>query len=69
MNKEVEVIDAYCKEKFILKAILIWTIIDFSTYGNLFPYAIKSYFVCPVCSTNTYTKKLVLSFKMCYRGH
>lgn len=69
LNNIIEVIDAYHKEKFILKAIIMWPINDFLAYGNLLCHEMKHYFTCPICSRNTYVDRLYDSHKMCYKGH
>jgi len=48
-KKGVEVFDACRQELFTLRSILLWTINDFSTYGNLSKYSVKGYKVCPIC--------------------
>ena len=49
----VEVYDAYLKEVFTLKAVLLWTINDFPTYGNLSGCSVKGYMAYPICAENT----------------
>ncbi|XP_004301411.1 PREDICTED: uncharacterized protein LOC101302366 [Fragaria vesca subsp. vesca] len=44
----VEMYDAYNRATFYLKAILLWTINDFPTYGNLAGLTTKGEFACPV---------------------
>ena len=51
----VEAYDAYKKQHFRLKAILLWTINDFPAYGNLSGCSIKGYYACPICSEGTYS--------------
>ena len=43
----IEAFDAYQQEFFTLKAVLLWTISDFPTYGNLSSCTVKGYFACP----------------------
>ena len=50
----VEAYDAYQREVFTLRAVLLWTINDFPTYGNLFGCTVKGYFACPICTPETY---------------
>ena len=45
----VEAYDAYKKEVFTWRVVLLWTINDFPAYGNLFGCTIKGYFSCPIC--------------------
>ncbi|XP_057806813.1 uncharacterized protein LOC131021574 isoform X3 [Salvia miltiorrhiza] len=64
-----EIYDAYHKENFMLRAVLLWTINDFPAYGNLSGSKVKGYFACPVCADQTYAKNLKHSRKMSYTGH
>ena len=54
----VETYDAHKREFFTLKAILLWTINDFPTYGNLSRCTIKGYYACLICSEETYSHRL-----------
>ncbi|KAH9781219.1 hypothetical protein KPL71_008375 [Citrus sinensis] len=45
----VEAYDAYKKEFFNLRAVLLWTINDFLAYGNLAGCTVKGYYACPYC--------------------
>ena len=49
----VEVYDAYLKEVFTLKAVLLWTINDFPAYGNFSGCSVKGYMAYPICVENT----------------
>ena len=60
----VNVFDAYKKQTFILHVVLIKTISDFPTYGNLHGYTVKGYYDCPVCGTSTCACWLPHSRKM-----
>ena len=68
-EKGVEVRDAYRKETFTLRAMLIWTINDFPAYGNLSGYSVKSSIGCPICMTKTYYKRLKNGKKTVFLGH
>lgn len=57
-NSGVEVFDAYKKESFLLKAVLLWTINDLPAYGNLSGCTVKGYFACPVCAEDTSSYRL-----------
>ena len=46
----VEVYDAYLQEVFTLKVVLLWTINDFLTYGNLSGCSVKGYLAYPICA-------------------
>ncbi|KAE8701949.1 hypothetical protein F3Y22_tig00110503pilonHSYRG00256 [Hibiscus syriacus] len=59
----VKTYDAYKKEYFNLRAILLWTINDFPAYGNLLGCVTKGYYACPICSENTCSQWLPNSKK------
>lgn len=40
-NEDIKVYDVYKEEQFIMKGVLLWTIIDFLTYNNLSQYMNK----------------------------
>ncbi|CAL2266265.1 unnamed protein product [Prunus armeniaca] len=63
------VYDAFRKESFTLRAILLWTINDFPTYGNLFGCTTKWYYACPICGDKTYAERLEHGNKMAFTGH
>ncbi|XP_062010312.1 uncharacterized protein LOC133726719 [Rosa rugosa] len=65
----VEAYDAYAQERFVLKAVLLWTINDFPAYGNLCGCSVKGYYACPICSEKTHSKWLNSSKKVSYTGH
>ncbi|XP_019178174.1 PREDICTED: uncharacterized protein LOC109173401 [Ipomoea nil] len=65
----IEAYYAYRQERFILKAVLLWTINDFPTYGNLSSCTVKGYHACPICGENTYAKRLKHSKKMTFTRH
>lgn len=46
----VNVYDSFKLENFKLKAIVLGTINDFPTYGNLPGHSVKGLYACPVCS-------------------
>ncbi|XP_073314813.1 uncharacterized protein [Primulina huaijiensis] len=61
--------DAYQRQFFTLKAVLLWTINDFSAYGNLNVCTTHSYYACPVCKEHTYVRHLENEKKMSFVGH
>lgn len=65
----VKTYDAYKKQFFNLKAVLLWTINDFPAYGDLSGCVTKGYNACPVCSEDTYSQWLPKSKKVCFLGH
>ncbi|XP_073018111.1 uncharacterized protein [Primulina eburnea] len=50
--------DAYRRQFFTLKAVLLWTINDFPAYGNLSGCTTHGYYACPVCKEDTCAKHL-----------
>ncbi|KAL0536960.1 hypothetical protein IC582_025923 [Cucumis melo] len=65
----VECYDAYREEVFNLRSVLLWTINDFSAYGNLSGYCVKGYKACPICGDNTNSIRLRHGKKIAYLGH
>ncbi|XP_075480648.1 uncharacterized protein LOC142521314 [Primulina tabacum] len=63
------VYDAYRRQFFTLKAILLWTINDFPAYGNLSGCNTHGYYACPVCKEDTCAKHLENGKKMSFVGH
>ncbi|XP_020865779.1 uncharacterized protein LOC110224236 [Arabidopsis lyrata subsp. lyrata] len=62
--------DAFGKNIFTLKAMLLWTISDFPAYGNLAGCKVKGKMGCPICGKNTDSMWLKFSRKhvfMCHR--
>ena len=53
-----QVYDAYKKEYFLLRGILLWTISDYPAYSNLSGNVVKWYNGCPVCVDNTKATRL-----------
>ncbi|XP_073317253.1 uncharacterized protein [Primulina huaijiensis] len=65
----VDTYDAYRKEIFSLRAVLLWTINDFPAYGNMSGYIVKGYHACPICGEETCSMTLKHSRKIVYTGH
>ncbi|XP_042467064.1 uncharacterized protein LOC122050202 [Zingiber officinale] len=63
------VYDAYRRQFFTLKAVLLWTINDFPAYGNLSGCTTHGYYACPVCGEDTYARHLENGKKMSFAGH
>ena len=59
--------DYASKTNFNMRVALMWTINDFSAYGNLSGWSTKGYMACPVC--NKYTPCVGLGRKIAYIGH
>ena len=68
-NDGVRAYDAYKKEFFNMRAVLLWTINDFPAYGNLCGCTVKGYFACPYCGEDTTSTRLKHSKKNAYVGH
>ncbi|XP_073120199.1 uncharacterized protein [Henckelia pumila] len=64
----VDAYEAYWKEYFSLRAVLLWTINDFPAYGNMSGCVVKGYQACPICGEETYSTRLKHSRKMSYTG-
>ena len=56
------------KETFQLHASILWTINDFSAYGNLSGWSTKGKFACPYCKEDTRSLSLPNGKKVCYMG-
>ncbi|XP_022873154.1 uncharacterized protein LOC111392118 [Olea europaea var. sylvestris] len=65
----VEMYDAVTKSTFNLKAILMWTIHDFSAYGNVSGWPVKGKIACPICHEDTCSIWLSHGRKFAYMGH
>ena len=63
-NDSVEMYDTYRQETFTLKALLLWTINDFSTYGNMCGCTVKGHFSYPICGERTFSEILKHSKKI-----
>ena len=46
--------DAYKKETFTLRGVLLWMINDFPAYSNLSGHCVKGYKTCPIFSEGTH---------------
>ncbi|XP_020082508.1 uncharacterized protein LOC109706120 [Ananas comosus] len=65
----VDTYDAFNKQTFHMRAMLMWTINDFPAYGNLSGWSTKGKYACPYCAENTHSKWLYNGRKYCYMGH
>jgi len=61
--------DAFSHTTFTLKAMLLWTIQDFPTYGNLAGCKVKGKMGCPVCGKQTDSLWLSNCRKHVYMSH
>ena len=68
MGGKGEVFDAYRQEFFTLRAILLWTINNFSGYGNLLGYSVKEHKACPICGEDKFSVQLKPERKIVYLG-
>ena len=66
---DIDMFDAYRKQTFNLRVVLMWTISDFPAYGNLSGSTVTGYYGCPVFGINTCACWLPHSRKMSYMGH
>ncbi|XP_074323114.1 uncharacterized protein LOC141660053 [Apium graveolens] len=64
-----QVYDAFKKESFILRGILLWTISDYPALGNLSGNIIKGYNACVVCVDKTKATRLATYKKMVVMRH
>lgn len=65
----VDMFNAYRKQTFNLRAVLMWTINDFTLYRKLSRCTIKGYYGYPVCRINTCACWLRHSGKTLYMGY
>ncbi|KAA0054271.1 hypothetical protein E6C27_scaffold131G002270 [Cucumis melo var. makuwa] len=65
----VQCLDAHKKEFFTLRVVLLWTINDFPTYGNLCGCSVKGYKACPICGEETSSIRLPHEKKNAYMEH
>ena len=62
----VVIFDAYHQENFKLRAILFWTINDFSVYKNLSGYSMKENKACPIYEEDIFSLQLKHDRKTVY---
>ncbi|GKC56506.1 hypothetical protein Tco_1084104 [Tanacetum coccineum] len=67
--KGVDAYDAFSKERFKLRASLLWTVNDFPAYANLSGWSTKGRVACPTCANSTRSMWLKHGKKFCYMGH
>ena len=61
--------DSVSKINFRLHAMIMWTINDFSAYGNLFGWSTKGYLACPIYNCDSCSIRLKYGRKNIYKGH
>lgn len=61
--------NAYKKETFNLRVVLMWTISDFLAYENMSGCTVKGCYNCLVCGIHACICWLPYSWKMSYVGH
>ena len=64
----VQCYNAYMKEIFTLRGVLLWTVNGFHAYGYLFGYCVKGYKACPIYSKGTHAIRLTNYRKEAYMG-
>ena len=57
-SDRIHTYDVSKKQNFVMKAALIWTISDFSTYGMLLRWSTHGKFACPYCMENSKSLQL-----------
>ncbi|GKC42991.1 transposon, En/Spm-like protein [Tanacetum coccineum] len=67
--KGVDAYNAFSKQRFKLRASLLWTVNDFPAYANLSGWSTKGRVACPVCTSSTHSTWLKHGRKFCYMGH
>lgn len=60
-TKGVDVYDRFTLENFKSEAILLWTIKDFLTYGNLSGHVVKGFYACSIYSGGYHGSRLKTS--------
>ena len=65
----VECYDAYKKETFKLRGVLLWKVNAFFAYVNFSGHCVKGYKACPFCSEGTHFICLTNYRKETYTGH
>ncbi|KAI9159740.1 hypothetical protein LWI28_001464 [Acer negundo] len=65
----VNTYDAAARQNFCLRAVVLWTINDFPTYGNLSSWSTKGKLACPSCNKDTSNKRLKHGNKTVYMRH
>ncbi|RDX62701.1 hypothetical protein CR513_58934, partial [Mucuna pruriens] len=52
-DEGIDMFDGYNNQNFKMRAMLFYTINDFSVYGNLFGYSVKGHKACHICEKTT----------------
>ncbi|GKE72504.1 retrovirus-related pol polyprotein from transposon TNT 1-94 [Tanacetum coccineum] len=65
----VDTYDAFIKENFNLRVVVLWTINDYPTLGTLCGCPYSGFKGCVVCGKDTYCVRLSSSSKQSYAGH
>ena len=68
-DEEARTYDAHSRSFFNMKAVLMWVIHEFPTYGNMVGCMTKGFCACPICGRNTNSMYLKCSRKCVYMGH
>lgn len=63
----VSTYDASSGQNFQMKPTLLWTILDFPAYGNVFGWSTKGYHAYPICNDETFYERL--RSKIGYTNH
>ena len=65
----VKTFDVSSKKSFQMHAALLWTINDFSTYGDISGWSTKGALTCPPCNYDNESRWLKYGRKFSYIGH
>ena len=68
-NQGVEVFNRFANETSKVHVMLLCTINDFPTYGNLSGYSVKGHKACPICEEDTASQQLKHGRKTVYLRH
>ncbi|GJT05537.1 putative transposon, En/Spm-like protein [Tanacetum coccineum] len=68
-EKGVETYDAFKKENFNMRAVVLWTINDYPSLGTLCGCPYSGFKGCVVCGKETHCVRLSASSKQSYAGH
>ena len=66
-EKSVQTFDVTVRNYFTIRAIVLWTINDFPSYGTVSGYRTQGYKACPICEEDTSSFRI--RGKTCYMGH
>ncbi|PHU03277.1 hypothetical protein BC332_28528 [Capsicum chinense] len=62
LKEDEQTFDASDGESFKMHVAVLWTINDFSAYGNLSRWSTKGYMACPTCNKDASSKRIIQLF-------